>query len=124
MKPTSGKTSQAERAARIRMFILSEVKDTPKNLALHVARELGVTIKEVYAQIRCMVSEGLLSAEGRTSGRRYKITASGEDCRDDVGETPPGTTRNDKSDTELLKREPRTVQEAERKAWLMRKKRF
>ncbi|MBW3568387.1 MAG: hypothetical protein KY410_10610 [Proteobacteria bacterium] len=111
-----------EEAARIRAFVLKHVHEQPKSLALFIADNIYVQPTCAYKEIRRMVAEGLLCSEGKPANRRYYLTERGFELRDRPSLSRRTFPNQQETDAELLMREPRTLLEAERRAWLMRSK--
>lgn len=63
---------------RLRAFVLEEVAAHPRDVTALAAARFGVTRQAVHAQVRRLVREGLLVAEGRTRARRYALAVLGE----------------------------------------------
>lgn len=124
MKREDVKPYREEEAARIRALVLKHVHEQPKGLAMFVVHKLYVQPDYAYREIRRMVREGLLQAEGRTANRRYYITERGAELRDKPSPSRRSFPNQQETDAALLAREPRTLQEAERRAWLMRTRRL
>jgi DNA-binding transcriptional ArsR family regulator len=58
---------------KIRRFILERVSDHPADIVSRAASEFGVSRQAVHRHVVKLVSEGLLTAAGRTRKRRYKL---------------------------------------------------
>lgn len=118
MEHESRKFGGDDEAGAIRARILECVDDHPRGLAQYIADSENIVRRQVYAELRRMVAEGLLVADGRTGARRYQLTVRGVEARRRllIERSYPRP-----SDAELLQRAPRTWQEAERRAWLQRK---
>ncbi|MBW3567893.1 MAG: hypothetical protein KY410_08060, partial [Proteobacteria bacterium] len=115
------KPYREEEAARIRVFVLKHVHEQPTGLAMFVVDNIYVQPTYAYQEIRRMVREGLLRSEGKTANRRYHITERGAELRDKPPPSRNTFSSQQEADAELLAREPRTMHEAERRAWLMRR---
>lgn len=103
---------------RIRVTALEHVEQQPRRLASHVANCLGIHHGVVYREIRTMVRDGLLRAEGSTNRRHYRITVRGMQLRERLQGERSGQWMV--RDAALLDSEPRTIRDAERKTWLLR----
>lgn len=68
--------TRAQRAKQVRQFILEHVDENPNVIATLARRRFGVTRQAVNKHIQGLVQEGLLVAEGQTSGIQYRRSAS------------------------------------------------
>ena len=57
----------------VREFILRNVEKNQGSIAALAAKELGLSRNAISGYMRRLVAEGLLSAEGKTRGRRYAL---------------------------------------------------
>lgn len=67
---------RAERAREVREFLLEHVDENPNVVATLARKRFGVTRQAVNKHIQALVQEGLLVAEGQTSGIRYRRSRS------------------------------------------------
>lgn len=57
----------------VRAFILENVDDYPGSIATRAAKQFGLSRTAISRYMRRLVNEGLLSADGRTVARRYRL---------------------------------------------------
>src|SRR6267142_1347034 len=57
----------------IREFLIHHVEAHPTDIAAVAAKQFGITRQGVNRHLRNLVSEGILSAEGATRHRQYKL---------------------------------------------------
>ncbi|MFC1654348.1 STAS-like domain-containing protein [Myxococcota bacterium] len=58
---------------RIRRFILENVSDYPADIVSRAVSEFGISRQAIHRHVGKLVSEGLLTATGKTRSRRYKL---------------------------------------------------
>jgi anti-sigma regulatory factor (Ser/Thr protein kinase) len=75
--PGGAETATPKRKARgnpaVREFILDNVERHPNGIAKIAAEALGITPVSARRYLNALVSEGLLTAEGTTKARKYKL---------------------------------------------------
>jgi anti-sigma regulatory factor (Ser/Thr protein kinase) len=75
--PGGAETAAPKRKARgnpaVREFILDNIERHPNGIAKIAAEALGITPVSARRYLNALVSEGLLTAEGTTKARKYKL---------------------------------------------------
>ncbi|HEX7030033.1 MAG TPA: hypothetical protein VF254_05515 [Gammaproteobacteria bacterium] len=99
-----------ETSRRIRRLILEDVRTHPRRLAPHIQDTYEVDRIDVYAELKKLVQEGVLAAEGTTGTRSYRLLRLPEPEPETVAKAPRPNT--------LMERE-----RLERLAWQQRRKR-
>ncbi|HEY2414310.1 MAG TPA: DUF4325 domain-containing protein [Pirellulaceae bacterium] len=67
-----------QRTPAIRQFIIDSVRGHPRDLVALVARRFNISRQAVHRHIRELIEDRVLSVEGRTKSRQYRLCTLGE----------------------------------------------
>lgn len=71
--------SRQEQTERIRRFILENVSKHPTDIVTKAVSEFGISRQAAHRHVKKLVSEGLLTASGRTRSRTYELKTLSEE---------------------------------------------
>ncbi|HEX6927686.1 MAG TPA: hypothetical protein VF267_00435 [Gammaproteobacteria bacterium] len=107
-----------EASRRIRKLILDNVPAHPRRLAPHIQDTYAVHRIDVYAELKKLVAEGVLAAEGTTGTRSYRLLRQPDPEPEPQPEPESEPTGNAPRPNTIMERE-----RLERLAWQQRRKR-